>query len=452
MNQVNQDTIHPDFRTLLTWIASGLLLYLLVSGALIFWLPFGVYAQYSVIVHSVAGVLALLPVAIIVVMHWRRRDASIAGKPAALAKVGVVVLAISLASGLAIVLQSVLGRQVDDVWWLAHQLSALAFGAVLFLHLLPILARYANTPSTPRRIARRWFLLAAAVLLAAPLGITSWLAGEVETVPRFQAFPDDYAWRYGEDRPFWPSRARIEGSPWEQEIRAGLTGMFGEEERERLLSSMADDSDKQAGPLDRLRQEASLMTLAEDRQQQVDRLLAAAGESMMHQGALEPEPLLGSESCGSGGCHDDIYKEWVPSAHGFAAFDPLFVDAPPSEDVAWRGQLAVAFDQLAQMRLDQRRQPADKRGCFLSRLPQHHGDRYQRQRRLRTAGPRTLFVFRAGGHGRLLESIPDSQLSAAARRDLRSRFVRGQRILRRLPQADRRPRAGHAYRAGPGTE
>ena len=326
MNQVNQDTIHPDFRTLLTWIASGLLLYLLVSGALIFWLPFGVYAQYSVIVHSVAGVLALLPVAIIVVMHWRRRDASIAGKPAALAKVGVVVLAISLASGLAIVLQSVLGRQVDDVWWLAHQLSALAFGAVLFLHLLPILARYANTPSTPRRIARRWFLLAAAVLLAAPLGVTSWLASEVETAPRFQAFPGDYAWRYGEDRPFWPSRARIAGSPWEQEIRNGLTVMFGEEERERLLSAMADDSDRHAGPLERLRREASLMTLAADRQQQLDELLEAARESMMQEGALEPEPLLGSESCGSGGCHDDIYKEWVPSAHGFAAFDPLFVD------------------------------------------------------------------------------------------------------------------------------
>jgi hypothetical protein len=71
MNQDNQDTSHPDVRSLLTWIASGLLIYLLISGALIFWLPFSTYTQYSVIVHSVAGVLALLPVAIIVVMHWR---------------------------------------------------------------------------------------------------------------------------------------------------------------------------------------------------------------------------------------------------------------------------------------------------------------------------------------------------------------------------------------------
>jgi hypothetical protein len=326
MNQANQDTIHPDFRTLLTWIASGLLLYLLVSGALIFWLPFGVYAQYSVIVHSVAGLVALLPIAVIVVMHWRRRDTSITGTPAMLAKAGILILAVSIASGLAIVLQSIFGRKVDDIWWLSHQLSAVAFGVVLFLHLLPILVRYANTPSTPRRIARRWFLLAAAVLIAAPLATTNWLAKKVEAEEQFQGFPGNYVWRYGEDRPFWPSRARIAGSPWEAQLHEGLSAIFSDEEREKLLSSMTDDSEAQTGPLERLRREASLMSLAPGRQEQFNELLAAAGESLMQKGALKPDPLLGSESCGSGGCHDDIYKEWVPSAHGFAAFDPLFVD------------------------------------------------------------------------------------------------------------------------------
>ena len=326
MNQVNDDTIHPDFRTLLTWIASGLLLYLLISGALVFWLPFGVYSQYSVIVHSVTGVLALLPIAVIVVMHWRRRETSIAGTPAALAKAGVAVLAISIASGLIIVLQSIFASKVGDVWWLAHQLSALAFGIVLFLHLLPILVRYANTPSTPRRIARRWFLVTAAVLLAAPLVMTSWLAKQVQETPRFQAFPVDYVWRYGEDRPFWPSRARIANSPWEQQVREGLSSLFNEEEQERLLASMANNIDKHAGPLERLRREASLMSLEPERQDGLNELVAAAGQSLLQEGALEPGPLLGSETCGSGGCHDDIYNEWVPSAHGFAAFDPLFVD------------------------------------------------------------------------------------------------------------------------------
>jgi hypothetical protein len=326
MNQVNQDTIHPDFRTLLTWIASGLLLYLLVSGALIYWLPFGVYAQYSVIVHSVAGMLALLPIGIVVVMHWRRRETSISGTPATLAKASMAVLAISIASGLMIVLQSIFARKVGDTWWLVHQLSALAFGILLFLHLLPILMRYANTPSTPRRIARRWFLAASVALLAVPLVMTGWLAKQPEETITFQAFPDGYVWRYGEDRPFWPSRARIADVPWEQQVREGLSAQFGEEEQERLLASLANSVDKEAGPLERMRREASGMDLAPERQARFDEMLAAAGESLLREGALEPNPLLGSETCGSGGCHDDIYKEWVPSAHGFAAFDPLFLD------------------------------------------------------------------------------------------------------------------------------
>ena len=326
MSQDNQDTIHPDFRTLLTWIASGLLLYLLVSGALVFWLPFGVYTQYSVIVHSIAGIAALLPIAVIVVMHWRRREEFISGKPAALAKASTVVLGVSILSGLLIVLQAIFGRKVDDAWWLVHQWSALVFGILLFLHLLPILARYANTPSTPRRIARRWFLVAAAALLTAPFAITGLLSKQVEDTAQFQAFPDGYVWRYGEDRPFWPSRARIADAPWDGHLRAGLSAMFNEPEQERLLAALADNTHRDAGPLERIRLESSDMTLTPKQQEKLDELLAAAGESLLRQGAIKPEPLLGSESCGSGGCHDDVYKEWVPSAHGFAAFDPLFLD------------------------------------------------------------------------------------------------------------------------------
>ncbi|NCF14852.1 MAG: hypothetical protein GWP62_06040 [Gammaproteobacteria bacterium] len=326
MNQDNRNTINPDFRSLLTWIASGLLIYLLVSGALVFWLPFGVYAQYSVIVHSMAGVLALLPVGIIVGLHWRRRESSIAGYPALLAKASIAILILGLGSGLAIVVQSVFGRAVADFWWLVHQWSALGFGIMLFLHLLPILIRYANTPSTPRRIARRWFLAAAAVLLVMPLALTDWLAGQVEQAEDFQAFPSNYVWRYGDDRPFWPSRARIANVPWEAQLHEGILGLFSETERESLRMSMAELQESRGGPLERFKRAAAPMALDADRQREFNDLLAAATESMQQEGALRPEPLLGSQSCGAGGCHDDIYNEWVPSAHGFAAIDPLFLD------------------------------------------------------------------------------------------------------------------------------
>ncbi|MFQ5719399.1 MAG: multiheme c-type cytochrome [Acidobacteriota bacterium] len=40
--------------------------------------------------------------------------------------------------------------------------------------------------------------------------------------------------------------------------------------------------------------------------------------------AFDARSLAGSESCGTSGCHEEIVKEWLPSAHRYAAMDPLF--------------------------------------------------------------------------------------------------------------------------------
>ncbi len=41
-------------------------------------------------------------------------------------------------------------------------------------------------------------------------------------------------------------------------------------------------------------------------------------------GAFDAKSLSGSESCGTTGCHRQILDEWTPSAHRYAAMDPLF--------------------------------------------------------------------------------------------------------------------------------
>lgn len=41
-------------------------------------------------------------------------------------------------------------------------------------------------------------------------------------------------------------------------------------------------------------------------------------------GAFASESLAGSETCGTAGCHTQILAEWLPSAHRYAAMDPLF--------------------------------------------------------------------------------------------------------------------------------
>ena len=43
-----------------------------------------------------------------------------------------------------------------------------------------------------------------------------------------------------------------------------------------------------------------------------------------HGGAVNPEALAGSKSCGYSGCHEEIVKEWEPSAHRYASRSYFF--------------------------------------------------------------------------------------------------------------------------------
>lgn len=41
-------------------------------------------------------------------------------------------------------------------------------------------------------------------------------------------------------------------------------------------------------------------------------------------GAFDARSLAGSTTCGTSGCHSEIVQEWLPSAHRYAAMDPVF--------------------------------------------------------------------------------------------------------------------------------
>jgi len=41
-------------------------------------------------------------------------------------------------------------------------------------------------------------------------------------------------------------------------------------------------------------------------------------------GAFDARTFAGPQSCGTAGCHEQILKEWQPSAHRYAAMDPIF--------------------------------------------------------------------------------------------------------------------------------
>jgi hypothetical protein len=57
---------------------------------------------------------------------------------------------------------------------------------------------------------------------------------------------------------------------------------------------------------------------------------------------VDPALLAGSESCGSAGCHREIYREWLPSAHRFSAMNPPF-QAVQREFAADRGAAETRY-------------------------------------------------------------------------------------------------------------
>ena len=202
----------PDVWSLMTWIASALLAYLVLSGALIYWLEFGVYTQFNVLVHTIVGLVAFAPVCVMVWKHWRRRDGTVSGAPAWVARSSIPLLVLCLGSGLLITLQAAFASSVSPPAWLIHQLSALLFGLVFIAHIIPVLLRFKRPNPTPRRAARPRFLLASLLVVFAPMAATHWLAGTAATPDPYREFPDNYALPNGKDNPFSPSRAQLAGA------------------------------------------------------------------------------------------------------------------------------------------------------------------------------------------------------------------------------------------------
>jgi len=247
-------------RFLLTWIATGMVIYGLLSGMMIWLLPFSVFNQYSVLLHSAVGVVATAPVVWLVYGHWQRRKAGIDGRARQLALAAVAVLGICLVSGLFAVANGLVGgsgnvlRAID----LLHLVSGLTLGLVTVMHVAPVFTSDRNQPATARRPVRKRYAAISVSIAAALLG-AGWLlaAGHAES-PALADLPADYDLPHGIERPFWPSRARIDGRP---------------------------DAAK----------------------------------------VIRPSSVPRAETCGASGCHSEIYAEWRPSAHGYAAKDPLFL-------------------------------------------------------------------------------------------------------------------------------
>lgn len=314
-----------DGRYFLTWIFTALLFYSFLSGVMIWLLPFGVMAQYSVLLHAVVGLLAIVPTCWMVFLHWQRRKTSVNPTARSAAYSSTIILVACLLSGLIIILQATVFTRVSDIWSNAHLVTGLLFGIGIIWHLSPILLRYRYTEATARRPARRRFVAIGAGLVAVLVATNYVLVFNTEAPRIYQAFSDGYEAPFGDDRPFWPSRAVIHEPPWQESLRAAIEARLDSTTFAEFNAAVNDRSTNDAGFISRAAAALDTLQIPDHQLQNLNLDLARAREELRTTGALVPSSMTGSAGCGASGCHEEIYAEWQPSAHGFSATDVLYL-------------------------------------------------------------------------------------------------------------------------------
>ena len=237
-----------------------------LTGLWIYLAPFSIASQVQVLLHTVLGLVMLVPFAVYQVRHvsawWRQR-------PTDVMVLGYVLLLATLtcmASGLVITWQAAAGPKVSATWRLVHLISGIGVFALLAVHLVTaVVRRPAQGSADELSVARRRFAKRVGVLTGGTVLLIAIVAAALPAPRRTFAPPPDYA---------YPDYVATDPE-YASELRPG--------------NPFAPSNARTPGDV-----------------------------------LVDPGLIAGSRACGTSGCHAEILAEWQPSAHRFAAMNPPF--------------------------------------------------------------------------------------------------------------------------------
>ncbi|HEU5181436.1 MAG TPA: multiheme c-type cytochrome [Candidatus Polarisedimenticolia bacterium] len=194
-------------KKLLGWTL-GWLAFETLTGLSIYLLPFSVPNQWIVIVHTLVGMVFLVPALAYQVrhlkVHWNRPLNAIK----LMGYLGSLATVVVLISGLVLTWEALLGPRISYLWDQIHILSTFALVAFVLPHVLVILFRDRSLPGSALGASQRLTLVRTT---AVALGCTALVAALWASYPGESwnnRFPADYSYSLGKDRPFAPSLAR----------------------------------------------------------------------------------------------------------------------------------------------------------------------------------------------------------------------------------------------------
>jgi hypothetical protein len=238
----------------------ALLLFLAAGGLWIFLAPFSAYSQYAVLVHTLAGIVFLGPYAVYQFRHFQETWRRPLNHVLLLGYTGGVALLVAVVSGVVLTVESAIGTRISYAWQMTHIVSGLALIPLLGLH------------------------VAFAIVLRGREGSAS-----------------------------------ESGTAGRELRRSARTALVRSCVATAALLLVPLAAAALYGGLD-----PSGAFPADYGYKYGSRPFAPSLAVTASGGAIEPLALAGSASCGTSGCHEQIVREWEPSAHRYASRSYFF--------------------------------------------------------------------------------------------------------------------------------
>lgn len=211
MKKISDTSREKEWRQKLLIFVSGLILFETLTGLLIYFLPFSLTNQVNVLMHTIIGIIFIIPFLWYLIRHWIVYQMMPMTHFKFTGYILMISLIVLIISGLLLTYQSVFSVRISRTWDLIHTGSTFAMIAFMVPHVLLIvisnhMSRHKPALKAVNR-ASNYYIKAIFGLGALLFVIMAlWIYSYEEPVLN-NNFSEDYSYLYGQDRPFAPSLA-----------------------------------------------------------------------------------------------------------------------------------------------------------------------------------------------------------------------------------------------------
>jgi len=208
---IDHITAAREWRQKLLYTVAGLLLFETLTGLSNYLLPFSVSNQVMVLLHTLGGLVFLVPFGWYQVRHWLLYRSKMMTHVKLTGYFSMAATLVVLVSGVWLTAQALFGTRISYLWDTVHLVATFALIIALAPHIGLLI--YRNHLAKKREALQpviageKKFGLNTVLIAGGLFLLTGLLLYAYQPARLNNDLPDDYSYLYGQDRPFAPSLA-----------------------------------------------------------------------------------------------------------------------------------------------------------------------------------------------------------------------------------------------------